>query len=440
MREAPTTFLGRLRYLGPGVVVAGSVIGSGELILTTSLGAAVGFALLWFLLIACWSKSIVQAELARLCILNKATFMELFNTLPGKLPGRRKQASWIVWYFLVHSLVVTLTAGGILGATTEGVLLLFPGASKTGTAVGLTVFASLVIGSGSYRVMEKLLLVMVLTFTAISVYCAIALYFSDMAVPLSRIVSEQSFSFPAEYAPLIIAVFSYTGLNIGESIFYSYFCLDKGFTHHIGDMNSANGIRRAQGWMRVINTDVWLTLLLLTAVTVPFYLLGASVLHSSGSVPGNDELVSTISTIYVQVMGPWIEPVFYAGAVLVLYSTLLAWVGGDSRQFTDNLIELGLIPKTEVARKNSTRGIGYLWPFLFLALFLFFENPLTLIILGGVTYALTGPLVVLGLLWLRRTRIPDELRTGSLATALLYLALSVMLIVGFGTVYFLFQY
>ena len=104
---------------------------------------------------------------------------------------------------------------------------------------------------------------------------------------------------------------------------------------------------------------------------------------------------------------------------------------------TDNLVELGLLPNSAVVRKRWTRLIGYAWPFCILALFWFFKSPLTLIIIGGVSYALTGPLVVLGLLYLRRKKLPSELRSGNMATALLYLALVVMLIVGIGTIYFL---
>ncbi|KMS88754.1 hypothetical protein ACZ91_24055, partial [Streptomyces regensis] len=47
VREAPTTMRGRLRHLGPGIVLTASVVGSGELIVTTSLGAQAGFVLLW---------------------------------------------------------------------------------------------------------------------------------------------------------------------------------------------------------------------------------------------------------------------------------------------------------------------------------------------------------------------------------------------------------
>ena len=46
----PKNLWDRLKYLGPSLVVTGGVIGSGELVLTTSLGAAVGFGLLWWMM------------------------------------------------------------------------------------------------------------------------------------------------------------------------------------------------------------------------------------------------------------------------------------------------------------------------------------------------------------------------------------------------------
>ena len=77
-QPAPPRFLARLRHLGPSVIVSGSVVGSGEIILTSSLGAAAGFALLWWVLVSCWSKSLVQAQLARYVIVTG-------DTDPGRL-------------------------------------------------------------------------------------------------------------------------------------------------------------------------------------------------------------------------------------------------------------------------------------------------------------------------------------------------------------------
>jgi manganese transport protein len=58
---APPVGLWRsLLRLGPGVVLAASIVGSGELIATTTLGAQVGYAALWIILLvvaaADWSR------------------------------------------------------------------------------------------------------------------------------------------------------------------------------------------------------------------------------------------------------------------------------------------------------------------------------------------------------------------------------------------------
>jgi hypothetical protein len=58
-----------------------------------------------------------------------------------------------------------------------------------------------------------------------------------------------------------------------------------------------------------------------------------------------------------------------------------------------------------------------------------------MIILGAATYAVTGPLVVGSILYLRKKTLADSVRSGSAATALLYLALTVMLLIGAGTIY-----
>ena len=83
MNNIPRTLWERLKFVGPGVVVVGSVVGSGEVVLTSLLGAAAGFVFLWWILISIWSKSIVQAEISRYIIVKKETFMEAFSKVPG---------------------------------------------------------------------------------------------------------------------------------------------------------------------------------------------------------------------------------------------------------------------------------------------------------------------------------------------------------------------
>lgn len=81
--EPPRGFWATLRHLGPGMILVGSVVGSGELIVTTKLGAVAGFVLLWFVLLSCFVKVVVQTELARHTIASGQTFLRVFNSLPG---------------------------------------------------------------------------------------------------------------------------------------------------------------------------------------------------------------------------------------------------------------------------------------------------------------------------------------------------------------------
>ena len=65
IQEPPTRFLEQLKYCGPGFVLSASIVGSGELIATTTLGAKAGFATLWVILVSCLVKVVLQLEFGR---------------------------------------------------------------------------------------------------------------------------------------------------------------------------------------------------------------------------------------------------------------------------------------------------------------------------------------------------------------------------------------
>jgi len=65
VREPPHSFAATLAQLGPGIVLASSIVGSGELIAATTVGAEAGFTLLWLVLIGCGIKVAAQVEIGR---------------------------------------------------------------------------------------------------------------------------------------------------------------------------------------------------------------------------------------------------------------------------------------------------------------------------------------------------------------------------------------
>ena len=89
--EPPVGFANILRKIGPGIVLAASIVGSGELIATTALGAKVGYTMLWLVIVSCFIKAVVQAFLGRYVIARAETGLDAVNRIPGP---RGRKINW----------------------------------------------------------------------------------------------------------------------------------------------------------------------------------------------------------------------------------------------------------------------------------------------------------------------------------------------------------
>src|SRR5262245_39216599 len=83
IQDPPKSLWTALRKIGPGIILAGSIVGSGELLLTTSLGAHHGFIFLWLILFSCVIKVFIQIELGRYAISSGKPTLTAVNELPG---------------------------------------------------------------------------------------------------------------------------------------------------------------------------------------------------------------------------------------------------------------------------------------------------------------------------------------------------------------------
>jgi len=412
IRLPPKTWRDRLKYLGPSVIVSGSIVGSGEIILTSSLGAAAGFVLLWWVLLSCWIKSLIQAELSRYIVISGDTYLRALNRIPGRVWGPRGRVSWTIWLGLGAFVPGVLGVSGILGGAGQALALLVPTIdSKIGTAI-VGVACAVILGTGGYRWLERVMIFLVVTFTATTLVCAIVMQWTDFAIGTNDIARGLVFDFPMEYMVLALAVYGYTGVNSGETSAYTYWCIEKGYPAFIGDRSDDPGwIDRARGWVRVLHMDVWLTLIILTCATLPFYVLGAGVLHEMGVQPDGLETVAVLSNMFTQTLGPWALWVFGTGAFLILFSTTLAAIGGGGRFVPDYLIELGFFDRDDLGlRLRMIRIYVVVVPLLGILSYLYVQNPVTLVSIGAITGALFLPLQSGITLYLQHRFLPSEIR------------------------------
>jgi Mn2+/Fe2+ NRAMP family transporter len=119
----PTSIRGILSKLGPGLIIAGSIVGSGELIATTTTGAKGGFALLWLIIIGCLIKVFVQIELGRFTITTGVTSIKGLSKLPGPRLGR---GNWFIWYWFIMFIFIMGQLGGIVGGVGQALSISMP--------------------------------------------------------------------------------------------------------------------------------------------------------------------------------------------------------------------------------------------------------------------------------------------------------------------------
>ena len=120
--EPPARLRGILRQVGPGLIIAGTVVGSGELIATTKTGAQAGIYLLWLIILACLIKVFVQIEIGRHTITHGETTLSALN----RLPGPRLRVNWLIWYWFVMMAANTGGMGAIVGGVGQALALAFP--------------------------------------------------------------------------------------------------------------------------------------------------------------------------------------------------------------------------------------------------------------------------------------------------------------------------
>ena len=118
----PSTLGAILRNLGPGAMIAASIVGSGVLIATTKAGAEAGFWLLWLILLGCVVKVFVQVELGRYTVSHGATTLAGLN----EVPGPKLRVRWILWFWLAMFLASLGQLGGIVGGVGQCAALTVP--------------------------------------------------------------------------------------------------------------------------------------------------------------------------------------------------------------------------------------------------------------------------------------------------------------------------
>lgn len=429
IKEPPTHWLGRFRYLGPGLILSASIVGSGELIATTTLGAKAGFVTLWVILVSCIIKVALQLEFGKHVINTGESNFTSFNRLPGPKLGR---ANWTIWTWLVIMILKFIQVGGIVGGVALTLNIAFPNVSVSIWAWLVALSVALLVFKGYYQSIEKMALVMMCLFTLLTLACLAFLQFTEYAVSWANILEGLKFDLPAAAVGVAIAAFGITGVGGDEIMCYNYWCIEKGYASFTGPkQDSPEWVQRAKGWIKVMYLDAFFSMVIYTIATAAFYLLGAAVLHGRGEIPKGFQMVETLSRMYTETLGPWAKGIFLVGAFVVLYSTLFAGLAAWTRLFADCFGQLGLLDFYDRKKRSKAIAIlAFVVPLGWTLFFLFMKAPVFMVLLGGIGTSFMLLIVIFAAIHFRYRRLGEELKPTAFYDVWLWLSIVVIAFVG----------
>ncbi len=396
---APENLRQKFKYLGPGFILSASVVGSGELIATTSLGAKAGFVTLWVILVSCLVKIVLQLEFGRQSIVRGTTAMNLMNELPGPRIGKRK-ISWSAWTWFGLWLFKPLQMGGIIGGVAIILNIAIPSLSVATWTIITALVVIAVMLYGYYGVVEKISMVFMGLFTFFTLLALFMVQKTGYAVAWTDISEGLSLKLPRATVGFAIAAFGITGVGGDEILSYNYWCIEKGYARFTGPRDNSDDWRhRARGWIRVMYMDAFLSMIVYTIVTAAFFLLGASILYQRGEVPEGYQMIETISRIYTDSVGPAAKNIFLLGSFVVLFSTLFAALAIRTRVFSDLFGVLKWIDFNHMkTRMKTIRILAVAFPVLWTIAFLVIKLPVLMVTIGGIaTFVMLIIIVIAGI-------------------------------------------
>ncbi len=150
--------------IGPGIVVAATGIGAGDLIAASVAGARYGTVILWAAVLGAVMKFVMNEGLARWQLVTGTTMLEgWIHRLPNIVSG------YFLLYLLLWSFVV---AGALMAACGLAAHALFPYIPVPAWGVAHSLAAAVLVIAGRYRLLEPLMKFFVALMLAVVLACA----------------------------------------------------------------------------------------------------------------------------------------------------------------------------------------------------------------------------------------------------------------------------
>ncbi|MFT7766591.1 Nramp family divalent metal transporter [Clavibacter tessellarius] len=395
----------RWRIVGPGLVVAATGIGAGDLVATLVAGSRFGYALLWAAVLGVIIKIFLVEGAGRYSLATGRTIFE----------GWRSVGRWTTWYFGPYILIWGLVYGAAaMSSSALPLAALFPGVDLKVFAIACGLVGAVVVWFGRYSAFERIIAVFVGLMFVTVVGAAI--------VTLPNVPALLAGLVPTIPEGGLVVALSIAG-GVGGTITlaaYGYWLREKGWV--------------APGWMKVMRIDNSVAYVMSGVFVLSMLVVGAELLYSAdiALADGEGGLVQ-LADVLGERYGAFMTWFFLLGFFATSFSSILGVWNGVSLMFADFL---GNVRGLDVEDPRRRLGGSYYRGFIvWLTIppigLLFLDQPIGLIIAYGVLGALFMPFLAITLLVLLNTdRTPRAWRNRPLSNTVMGLSALLFVVLG----------
>ncbi|HEY1073708.1 Nramp family divalent metal transporter [Brevundimonas sp.] len=396
----------RWSLIGPGIVVAATGVGAGDLVATLIAGSRFGYALLWAAIVGTVLKIALAEAVGRWTLASERTIFEGWSSLgrgllPGVVGGR---LNWAGLYFGLYVVIWGFVYGAAaMTATALPLAALFPALDLKAWGMLSGVIGLTFVWFGGYGLFEKVMMacvgVMFVTVVGLAV-----LVTPDIPALLTGLWP----TLPQGSVFYTLGLIGGVGGTITMAA-YGYWLNAKGW--------------QGAGWMAVMRLDNRVAYVVTGVFVVAMLVVGAELLHAAGiALQGGDRGLLDLDQVLRERFGRPISILFLVGFWATSFSSLLGVWQGVSLMFADFTSHVrGRAGEATVRGDKSRAFRAYaLWLTFPPMALLFMERPFGLIVAYGVLGSLFMPFLAGTLLWLLNSdRVPREWRSHGLSNAML---------------------
>ena len=402
----PTTLGGKLKLMGPGLVLAAGGVGAGDLVTSLVAGTRFGTTLIWVIVLGALIKLSLVEGLGRWYMATGTTILEGWHSI----------SRWASGYFVVYlCLVIFFYGAAVTSAAALAAAAMFPGVLPIwGWAVihGVAGFIILLIGRYALfeRIMMGFVVLMFITVVGLGIFLLPGLQ-QNLAAGFVPTLPEGSLLYALGVAGGVSGTYSIAA--------YTYWVRERGW--------------RSSSWIPVMRVDSGVGYVVTALFMISMLIIGASFLFGTGTTIDGEEGLVALSDPLAEQFGGLAKWLFLIGFWSAVSSSILGGWNAAAYLFADYVRTVRLVPEDRAEEYLSEKSL-YFRGFLVYCAFppmilLAFGEPVLLVIVYASLGALLLPFMAITLLWLLNSgRIAREYRNKALSNILMTLAVLVFVV------------